>query len=128
MAIIKARTRSATTAYDTAEVNENDPRFQHVQAFRTATLKGPGMEREGAGVLEQLVIGAMRRTASKAFSIPRRDERRSFPTLDRLSARRTSGAPDLAVIDPRAHPRRRARARPIASARATTRRQRSNAR
>ena len=46
--------------YDTyrmAEVNENDPRFQHVQAFVTARLKGDGVTRDGAGVLEQLVIG-----------------------------------------------------------------------
>jgi hypothetical protein len=45
-------------AYDLATVNENDPRFWHVQAFVTATLSGPGVERHGAGVLEQLVIGA----------------------------------------------------------------------
>jgi len=46
-------------AYDLATLNENDPRFQHIQAFVTATLKGPGgVEREGAGVLEQLVVGA----------------------------------------------------------------------
>ena len=44
-------------SYKTAEVNENDPRFQHVQAFVTARLKGPDTERVGAGVLEQLVIG-----------------------------------------------------------------------
>lgn len=47
--------------YDTYEldnVNENDPRFWHVQAFVTARLAGPGIERVGAGVLEQLVIGA----------------------------------------------------------------------
>ncbi|HEX4860373.1 MAG TPA: hypothetical protein VFV07_03995, partial [Rhizomicrobium sp.] len=44
-------------AYTLADVNENDPRFQHVQAFVHARLKGPGVEREGAGVLEQLVVG-----------------------------------------------------------------------
>jgi hypothetical protein len=44
--------------YDLATVNENDPRFQHVQAFVTAKLKGPGTECQGAGVLEQLVVGA----------------------------------------------------------------------
>jgi hypothetical protein len=44
--------------YDLATVNENDPRFLHVQAFVTARLAGPeGMERVGAGVLEQLIIG-----------------------------------------------------------------------
>lgn len=43
--------------YDLASVNENDPRFWHVQAFCTARLYGPDMERVGAGVLEQLVIG-----------------------------------------------------------------------
>jgi hypothetical protein len=44
--------------YDLATLNENDPRFQHVQAFVTAKLFGPDGEREGAGVLEQLVVGA----------------------------------------------------------------------
>jgi hypothetical protein len=44
--------------YELATVNENDPRFWHVQAFVTARLTGPGTERVGAGVLEQLVIGA----------------------------------------------------------------------
>jgi hypothetical protein len=45
--------------YDLATVNENDPRFQHIQAFVTAKLKGPGgIARDGAGVLEQLVVGA----------------------------------------------------------------------
>jgi hypothetical protein len=45
--------------YDLATVNENDPRFQHIQAFVTAKLKGSGgVAREGAGVLEQLVVGA----------------------------------------------------------------------
>lgn len=42
------------------EVNENDPRFQHIQAFVSAKLSGPGIEREGAGVLEQLVVGEYR--------------------------------------------------------------------
>ncbi len=48
-------------SYDTielAQVNEMVPLFWHVQAFVTARLSGPGIEREGAGVLEQLVIGA----------------------------------------------------------------------
>lgn len=44
-------------AYDLASVNEMDPRFWHVQAFVTARLYGPDVERVGAGVLEQLVIG-----------------------------------------------------------------------
>ena len=46
--------------YDTLElasVNENDPRFLHVQAIVTAELAGPGVERKGAGVLEQLIVG-----------------------------------------------------------------------
>ena len=44
--------------YDLATLNENEPRFQHVQAFVTARLTGPGgITRDGAGVLEQLVIG-----------------------------------------------------------------------
>ena len=49
------------TGYDTidlARVDENDPRHLHVQAFVTARLTGPGgFMRDGAGVLEQLVIG-----------------------------------------------------------------------
>ena len=44
-------------SYETAQVNENDPRFQHIQAFVTARLTGPDGERTGTGVLEQLVIG-----------------------------------------------------------------------
>lgn len=44
--------------YELATVNENDLRFQHVQAFVSARLTGPGgVVRDGAGVLEQLVIG-----------------------------------------------------------------------
>jgi len=43
--------------YDLSSLNENDPRYQHVQAFVTAKLSGPDVEREGAGVLEQLVVG-----------------------------------------------------------------------
>jgi hypothetical protein len=43
--------------YDLASLNENEPRFQHIQAFVTARLLGPNVERAGAGVLEQLVIG-----------------------------------------------------------------------
>jgi hypothetical protein len=39
-------------------VNENDPRFLHVQAISTAKLEGPnGLKRDGIGVLEQLIIG-----------------------------------------------------------------------
>ena len=45
-------------AYETSKVNENDFPFQHVQAFCAAELTGPnGLVRQGAGVLEQLVIG-----------------------------------------------------------------------
>jgi hypothetical protein len=45
--------------YETASVNESDPRFLHVQAISTAKLSGPnGVTREGVGVLEQLIIGA----------------------------------------------------------------------
>jgi hypothetical protein len=43
--------------YDLSSLNENEPRFQHVQAFVTARLSGPGVTREGTGVLEQLVVG-----------------------------------------------------------------------
>jgi hypothetical protein len=45
-------------SFDTESVNENDPRFWHVQAFVDADLTGPCVERSGTGVLEQLVIGA----------------------------------------------------------------------
>jgi hypothetical protein len=48
------------TAYDTiktAEVNENDPQYQHVQAFVEAKLTGPNVSTSGTGVLEQLAIG-----------------------------------------------------------------------
>ncbi len=44
--------------YETAKVNESDPRFLHVQAISTAKLSGPnGVTRDGVGVLEQLIIG-----------------------------------------------------------------------
>jgi hypothetical protein len=45
-------------SYETAGVNENDPRFQHIQAIVEARLTGPGVDAKGVGVLEQLVIGA----------------------------------------------------------------------
>ena len=45
-------------SFETASVNENDPRFWHVQAICSAKLLGPDVKREGMGVLEQLVIGA----------------------------------------------------------------------
>ncbi len=45
-------------AFDLASLNENELHFLHVQAFSKATLTGPdGLTREGAGVLEQLIIG-----------------------------------------------------------------------
>jgi hypothetical protein len=44
-------------SYETKSVNENDPRFQHIQAICTARLNGPGIERVGSGVLEQIAIG-----------------------------------------------------------------------
>jgi hypothetical protein len=44
--------------YETAGVNENDPRHLHVQAISHAKLTGPnGLTRDGMGVLEQLIIG-----------------------------------------------------------------------
>ncbi|HEY1632396.1 MAG TPA: hypothetical protein VGF56_13845 [Rhizomicrobium sp.] len=44
--------------YETAHVDETDPRFLHVQAISTAKLTGPnGLVRDGIGVLEQLIIG-----------------------------------------------------------------------
>lgn len=57
-------------SYETAGVNENDPRFQHIQAFVTARLNGPGVERIGAGVLEQLVIGAYKPHGLKGILDP----------------------------------------------------------
>ena len=45
-------------SFKTAEVNENDPQFQHVQAICDARLTGPNVDTRGVGVLEQLVIGA----------------------------------------------------------------------
>jgi hypothetical protein len=51
--------------YDLATVNENDPRFLHIQAFVTARLNGPGVERVGAGVLEQLILGPHRPSGFK---------------------------------------------------------------
>jgi hypothetical protein len=45
---------------DLATVNESDPRYQHIQAFVTAKLTGPGVERDGVGILEQLVVGAFK--------------------------------------------------------------------
>jgi hypothetical protein len=43
--------------YDLSALDENAPLFLHVQAFVRAHLTGPGLERDGMGVLEQLVIG-----------------------------------------------------------------------
>ena len=51
--------RVASDSYDVDKVNTSEFHFLHVQAFSKATLRGPnGLVREGAGVLEQLVIGA----------------------------------------------------------------------
>jgi hypothetical protein len=44
-------------SFKTADVSENLPHFQHIQAFVTATLTGPGVKTSGVGILEQLVIG-----------------------------------------------------------------------
>ncbi|MEI9885439.1 MAG: hypothetical protein WDN08_02885 [Rhizomicrobium sp.] len=44
-------------SYKTAEVDENAPQFQHIQAFVAATLTGPNVHTSGSGVLEQLVVG-----------------------------------------------------------------------
>jgi hypothetical protein len=44
--------------FRTDEVNENLPHFQHIQAFVTAKFTGPGVDTNGVGILEQLVIGA----------------------------------------------------------------------
>jgi hypothetical protein len=44
---------------ETANADEKVPLFWHVQAFSSVKLSGPGgIERKGAGVLEQLIIGA----------------------------------------------------------------------
>jgi len=45
-------------SYRTADVNENEPQFQHIQAICDAHLTGPNVDTRGTGVLEQLVIGA----------------------------------------------------------------------
>ncbi|HJW41140.1 MAG TPA: hypothetical protein VJ476_07920 [Rhizomicrobium sp.] len=45
-------------SFKTADVNENDFQFQHIQSFVTAKLTGPNVNTSGTGVLEQLVIGA----------------------------------------------------------------------
>jgi hypothetical protein len=44
--------------YELDKIDEKIPLYWHVQAFSTVRLSGPGIERTGAGVLEQLVIGA----------------------------------------------------------------------
>ncbi|HEX2590254.1 MAG TPA: hypothetical protein VHL34_02100 [Rhizomicrobium sp.] len=45
-------------SFKTAEVNENMPHFQHIQAVSEVTLTGPnGIKETGIGVLEQLAIG-----------------------------------------------------------------------
>jgi hypothetical protein len=44
--------------FETAGVDEKVPLYWHVQAISTAKLFGPGVERTGLGVLEQLIIGA----------------------------------------------------------------------
>lgn len=50
--------RVAHDSFETATVDKSAFHFLHVQAFTTATLRGPnGLVREGCGVLEQLVIG-----------------------------------------------------------------------
>jgi hypothetical protein len=46
-------------SYHTAEVDENLPHYQHIQAICDVVLTGPGgVHEKGMGVLEQLVIGA----------------------------------------------------------------------
>lgn len=45
-------------SFKTAEVDENLPHFQHIQAFVEAKLTGPNVDTRGTGVLEQLVVGA----------------------------------------------------------------------
>ena len=53
-----------------AGVNENDPRFLHVQAFCDAVLEGPDGARNGRGVLEQLIIGPHAPSGFKEFLDP----------------------------------------------------------
>jgi hypothetical protein len=46
-------------SFKTAEVDENLPHFQHIQAICDVVLTGPGgISSKGVGVLEQLVVGA----------------------------------------------------------------------
>ncbi len=83
--------------YDTLElaaVDENDMRYQHIQAFVTAHLSGPGVERDGAGHPGAACHRPLR---------PARADRhlRSRPmkeALGRYLAEKL-GAPDLTVHD-----------------------------
>jgi hypothetical protein len=45
---------------DLAGVNENDPRYQHIQALVDARLTGPDGTHQGMGILEQLAVGAFK--------------------------------------------------------------------
>lgn len=54
----KGENALAYDSFETASVDEKVPLFWHVQAISKAKLTGPGVERTGVGVLEQLVIGA----------------------------------------------------------------------
>ena len=55
-------------AFETSKVNESEMHFVHVQAFSTAKLTGPdGFERQGYGVLEQLIIGAHKPSGFRAL-------------------------------------------------------------
>jgi hypothetical protein len=56
--------------YEVAKVNPMDPRFLHVQAFVRAHLTGPDGVRDGAGVLEQLVIGPFAPAGFKSILDP----------------------------------------------------------
>jgi hypothetical protein len=53
----KGENALAYDEFETASVNENDPRYLHVQAISKAKLTGPSVAGEGVGVLEQLIIG-----------------------------------------------------------------------
>ncbi len=54
----KGETALGYDTIETACADETIPLHWHIQAFVDAKLSGPGIEREGTGVLEQLVIGA----------------------------------------------------------------------
>ena len=103
--------------FKTAEVNENLPHFQHIQAFVHGDADGTGREDERRGHSRAARASARSsRTASRASSIPRHERTRG--QTRRLSARQARRARSRRSRISRAF-RAARRARPIAFARAT---------